>query len=227
MTSKEHCEALLSKDLFLENKLLRATSLMDRKTRIYGNGAEFWLHQLAILFEMQLYGLFVENALFGIMAALYGANPALKDILYELEMEKFRTCPWVPCEKLCGKCVVCRHFTSCVDVKVVIQFNFDDPPEVSAPFEDLSSFGAFYRNWFKTSHRCMGLYKADEYSRFFHDQCENVVIDNVFCQYCQQNKGCLVALYDMTYPEERGDIIALNGRNARRLPPHQLVKLVS
>ena len=188
--------------IFIDNVLLRRTLLMAERCKT-GNYFKY-TDILGKIFSKELKGLFSEKALLWIMAEFYGAEWDLEFIEEELIFDEFRRCPYEPCEKLCGKCNTCETFLTF--------FKY-------ASYGGDCDFDIWYRKWFKAANRCAGLYEADETSR---DRCEYVVSDNVFCQQCQQSKYSLVKLYNgVEYPH----VVRLAGRNAKRLPPHQLVEL--
>ena len=204
------CSSLKS-PLFLYNKLLMDTKRMNVWCNEDGNIDQGYVDRLKDLLAVELHNLFAEKALLGIMAALYGANWDIKHIAEELILDEIRRCPYVPCEEMCGKCDTCEQVLS------FIKYVYYVDNWIKA------DFGVWYRTRIKAANRCAGLYEADKSSNVYHDQCENVVIEDVFCQHCQQSEKCYVRLHNAD--RYCGSVVKLAGRNAKRLSLNQLVEL--
>ena len=199
----------------IENNFLKYIARMEEYSGQYGNTSQKCVDDMGELLKRELEGLLVESELFKILAGFYGANgeTEITQITKELKFEKIRRCKFVPCEQFCGSCDDCTQLIFYLDLD--LKFN-------SSAQEFSSDFKFYYQKCIKEAYQCMGRKLDGGYAYAIYSQCENVVIDNVFCQHCQQSEKCFVRLYAGVYS---GDVEKLAGRNAKRLSPHQLVEL--
>ena len=149
------------------------------------------------LFNVETLGdMFVEKALFNILAALYGATSSVITLYSEVRNWKFRSCTIEPCFSQCGICVTCENFMS----------------ESHLAVGDWDIFEQEYKIAYNDAYVCKGRYHKIPVI------CSNIAVDGyLYCDSCVKNTDCLVYLMNKdTYRVEIS--VLLNRQNILRPP---------
>jgi hypothetical protein len=150
------------------------------------------------LFNVETLGdMFVEKALFNILAALYGATSSVTILYSEVRNWKFRSCTIEPCLSQCGICVACENFMS----------------ESHLAVGDWDTFEQEYKIAYSNAYRCKG-----RYHKFSGKPCSNIAVDGyLYCDSCVKNTDYMVCLMNKnTYQVEI--FVPLNRQNILRPP---------
>ena len=158
--------------------------------------AEYHVWLLFILLKRELQGLFVEQALLQILAALYGATSYVVTVHDEIDFWIFRNCRSIPCPEKCGDCCECE------------QVIFETQMVVS----EYESFNDKYDLMYEHAYGCAGRYSCPP------GMCEGTAPpEYLFCKSCVENKSGVprVQLMDPNTFEYIGSV-PLDGRNVLR-----------
>ena len=164
----------------------------------------------------ELEGLFVEIALFGILAELHGATDLVgiqcmpnmvECVVQGLEQHRIRNYEQLPCVAKCGICCDCKRVRA----------------DLNIPESDWMSFGHRYETILQRASQCRGfLIKPAVYANI-PGRCENSAEKNfVLCKYCVENPKTWIEVMSPDFYSQ--GFVGVKGRNFPRPPaPHVLV----